>query len=118
MQSQSRSIDEARLSANISARAARLFEDGYSIVRKSEDTLVVTSNEGTKYEVDTFWGSCECPCYKHHGHCKHLEGWKSLLEAQTEYEAHLLKGYDESKDYGRAVMEESLYRRLANGAAV
>lgn len=96
-------INTARLLANIAARAARLWEDGYQLTRKSEDTLIVTSNEGTNYEVDTFWNSCECPCYKQHGTCKHLEGWELLEKTQAEYEEHLLsQAPTEDEEYGRA----------------
>ncbi len=99
-------INTARLLANINTRAARLFEDGYSIVRKSEDTLIVTSNEGTAYEVDTFWGSCECPCYKNHGTCKHLIGWENLEETQKAYEEALLAGAPtEDEEFGRTWYE-------------
>ncbi len=96
-------INTVIFNANINTRATRLFEDGYSIERKSEDTLVITSNEGTKYEVDTFWDSCECPCYKNHGTCKHLIGWKQLEKVQAEYEEHLLAGAPaEDEEFGRA----------------
>ncbi|GDX40743.1 hypothetical protein LBMAG21_10350 [Armatimonadota bacterium] len=99
-------FNTARLLANITARAARLWEDGYTLVRKSEDTVVVTSNEGTKYEVDLIFDSCECPCYKNQGTCKHLEGWERLEKIQAEYEEHLLAGAPtEDEEFGRTWYE-------------
>ena len=101
------SINQARFEANINTRASRLFEDGYTLTRKSEDTLTITSNEGTRYEVDTFWGSCSCPCYKHHGNCKHLMGWQGLEKKQAEYEEYLCsQAPSEEEEFGRAWYQE------------
>jgi len=107
-----RNIDEARLLANITTRAQRLFQDGYTLTRQDEHDLIITNDEGDKrYYLSTLFESCTCKCMAIHGTCKHYLGWRKLEETQAEYEAHLLKGYDESEDYGRAVMEESLLRR-------
>ncbi len=102
---------QALFNANINTRAASLFNDGYTIARKDEDTLIITSNEGTKYEVNTLWETCSCPCFKHHGNCKHWLGWKGLELTQQEYDEHLASQYEEEDEYGMAVYEESLLRR-------
>ena len=113
-----RNIDTARLLANMNYRAQRLFEDGYTFSRVDEWDVIVTNNEGAKYEVSTLFDSCECPCYYNHGNCKHLIGWSQLEKDQKEYEEHLCSQYQEPDDYAKAVYEESLYRRMANGATV
>jgi len=96
-------FNQARFEANINTRAARLFEDGYTLTRKSEDTLLITSNEGTNYEVDTFWGICSCTCYKNHSKCKHEIGWKKLEETQAEYEEYLCsQAPTEEEEFGQA----------------
>ncbi|MCX6382167.1 MAG: hypothetical protein NT023_22270 [Armatimonadetes bacterium] len=99
-------FNTARLQANIAARAARLWEDGYTLTRKAEDTLVITSNEGTNYEIDTFWETCSCPCFKNNDTCKHWIGWKNLEKIQAEYEEHLLsQAPTEDEEFGRTWYE-------------
>lgn len=106
-----KNYNTARLLANINDRAARLFENGYTLKRIDATDVIITNEEGDKYEVSTFWESCDCPCFKNHGTCKHYLGWKQLEETQAEYEEHLLEGYNEPDDYAKAVYEESLLRR-------
>ena len=82
-------LDEARMLANVNERAGRLFEDGYRAEWLDEYVLEVTNEEGTPYEVDTLFETCTCPFYtERHGRgsCKHLLGWKRLLERQEEAE--------------------------------
>ena len=80
-------LDEARLLANVNARAQRLYEDGYRAEWLDEYVLEVTNEEGTGYEVDTLFETCTCPFYtERQGRyaCKHLLGWKRLLERQQQ----------------------------------
>jgi hypothetical protein len=64
-----------------------LFEDGYHAVWDEEGyTLDITNDEGATYQVNTLFETCTCPFWtKHLGRyaCKHLLGWKRLLERQT-----------------------------------
>lgn len=113
-----RTIDEARLLANLAERAERLFQDGYSLTREDEHDLVITNEEGSRYYLSTLFESCTCPCYKVHKTCKHWLGAKKLEADQREYDDHLCSQYVAVDDYARAVYEESLYRRLANGATI
>lgn len=113
-----RNINEARLLANMNHRAQRLFEEGYSITREDEHDVVITNDEGKRYYISTLFGSCTCKCYDNHKRCKHLLGLEKLETDQQEYEEHLCSQYQEPDDYAKAVYEESLYRRLANGATI
>ena len=76
----------ARLLANITRRAAILFEVGYTAKETLTGlyvrTFQVTSPEGKTYRVKlsagnaepgTFLGSgCTCPCFENEAVCKHL----------------------------------------------
>ena len=92
---QPRTIDQARLQANIAARAARLWADGYTWERMTGclagPWYLVTGPAGQKYNVDPLLGfKCNCECYQQHNLCKHSEAVKSLdaeLEFQAAYEA-------------------------------
>ena len=78
-------LDEARLMANVNARAARLYEDGYRARWRGKDVLGVYAPRGACYPVDTAAGTCGCPFFRaHEGRlpCKHLLGWGALLAAQ------------------------------------
>ena len=80
-------LDEARLLANINARAERLFADGYHARRVDPYTIEVINDEGTPYEVDTVFAACTCPFYtQRQGRypCKHLLGYERLLRDQEE----------------------------------
>jgi predicted nucleic acid-binding Zn finger protein len=80
-------LDDARLLANVQARARRLFEDGYRAQRLDAYMVEVTSGDGTPYEVDTLFETCSCPFYtKWRGQypCKHLLGYGRLLAHQAE----------------------------------
>ena len=79
-------VDEARLMANVNARAQRLFEDGYR-ARWAADrrTVEVRNHRGSAYRLDTAAGTCECPFFQRHGgrhNCKHLLGWRKLILKQ------------------------------------
>ncbi len=82
-------LDEARLLASVIERAARLFEDGYQARWSDEYVLEITNDEGTTYAVDTLFETCTCPFYTRwaarYACCKHVLGYKRLLDAQ---EAH------------------------------
>lgn len=78
-------FDEARLMANVNARARRLFDDGYRARWKGTYVLEVRSPQGAAYRVDTLRRSCDCPFFRgHQGRhpCKHQLGWKRLLARQ------------------------------------
>ena len=80
-------LDDARLLANVQARARRLFEDGYRAERLDEYTVEVTSPAGQSYEIDTLFETCTCPFYqKWRGRhpCKHVLGCAQLLARQEE----------------------------------
>lgn len=78
-------FDEARLMANVNARARRLFDNGYRARWKGTYVLEVRSPQGAAYRVDTLNGACDCPFFRgHQGRhpCKHVLGWKRLLVRQ------------------------------------
>ena len=79
-------FDEARLMANVNARARRLFDDGYRARWSDRNILEVRSPQGAAYRVDTLRRSCDCPFFRgHQGRrhpCKHVLGWKRLLARQ------------------------------------
>src|SRR5260221_5063353 len=82
---------EARLLANVQARAARLFEDGYVARRTEPHRLALTGPHGATYELDSQDRSCSCPFFtKHQGRydCKHLLGASCLLQKQAEVQRH------------------------------
>ena len=86
--------NEIRLQANVNTRAQRLFADGYTLNRIDEDTLHITNEEGTRYDVSTLFLTCTCPFHKQHEYCKHTLGWEKLEKEQEAYHAHLCEGYD------------------------
>jgi len=78
-------FDEARLMANVNARAGRLFDDGYRARWRGAYALEVRSPQGARYRLDTNAGTCDCPFFRgHQGRhpCKHVLGWKRLLVRQ------------------------------------
>ena len=79
-------LDEARLMANVNARAQRLFEDGYRGRWIGPGLLAVRSDRGATYRVDVAAAACDCPFFRKGGHdCKHLLGWERLLFRQRCY---------------------------------
>lgn len=78
-------FDEARVSANVNARARRLFEGGYRARWRSTHVLEVRSPQGAAYGVDVLAGTCDCPFFQGHDGrlwCKHSLGWRQLLVRQ------------------------------------
>lgn len=76
-------LDEARLMANVNARARRLFADGYRARWTGPYRLAVRSGQGAVYQVDTRAETCDCPFFRKGGHqCKHVLGWHRLLARQ------------------------------------
>ncbi len=78
-------FDEARLLANVNARAQRLFENGYRARRAGLRIVQVRSGQGATYRVDTVAHTCNCPFFcgwKGRFPCKHLLGWRRLLARQ------------------------------------
>ena len=76
-------LDEARLMANVNARAQRLFEDGYRAHWLERPLLAVRNGQGTIYQIDTQTQSCDCPFFLKSGHpCKHVLGWCKLIARQ------------------------------------
>ena len=76
-------LDEARLMANVNARARRLFEDGYRARWVGPHLLAIRNGRGTVYRVDTAADACTCPFFLQSGHpCKHALGWRRLLARQ------------------------------------
>jgi hypothetical protein len=75
-------FDEARLLANVNARAQRLFEEGYRARWINGSVLAVRSPGNTVYRLDVGAATCECPFFqKHTGRhtCKHILGYQRLL---------------------------------------
>ena len=76
-------FNEARLMANVNARAQRLFEDGYRARRTGPHSLAVRNGRGARYEINTSDQSCDCPFFTKSGYaCKHVLGWELLLARQ------------------------------------
>jgi len=78
-------FDEARLMANVNARARRLFEDGYRARWHGSHRLVIRNQRGVAYQLDTCRRTCDCPFFlAHEGRrpCKHLLGYRRLLVRQ------------------------------------
>jgi len=93
-QKPARTIDEARLLANVNARAGRLFQDDYRAKRLTAHTIRITSPGGAEYVVDTASDGCDCPFFaKHLGKypCKHLLGADRLLAEQKARQAHNIR---------------------------
>jgi len=92
----------ARLMANITRRAARLFDDGYTATPTMNGLYVkafqVLSPEGKRYTVKIdktnsflpgtpFGSRCSCPCFTDHKACKHLQGVELMLAQEQALEA-------------------------------
>ena len=76
-------LDEARLMANVNARAQRLFENGYRARWVGPHVLAIRNDRGAVYRVDTQAETCDCPFFRKSGHpCKHSLGWRRLLARQ------------------------------------
>ena len=81
-------LDEARLMANVNARAQRLFENGYRARWTGTELLAVRNSHGCVYQLDTQAETCDCPFFlkrnqSKSGHiCKHILGWRKLLARQ------------------------------------
>lgn len=78
-------FDEARLMANVNARARRLFEDGYRARWHGKHLLVIRNQRGASYQIDTLRRTCDCPFFQaHEGRrpCKHWLGYRRLLVQQ------------------------------------
>lgn len=78
-------FEEARLMANVNARARRLFDDGYRARWQGAGVLEVRSPQGATYRLDARTGTCNCPFARHWADrhpCKHSLGWKRLLSRQ------------------------------------
>ena len=89
-----RTIDEAKLLANVNTRAGRLFQDDYRAKRLTAHTIRITSPGGTEYLVDKANDECDCPFFvKHLGKypCKHLLGTDKLLAEQKARQAHNIR---------------------------
>ncbi len=89
-----RTIDEAKLLANVNARAGRLFQDDYRARRLTAHTIRITSPDGAQYLVDKASDECDCPFFaKHLGRypCKHLLGADRLLSDQRARQAHNIR---------------------------
>lgn len=75
-------------------RAARLREDGYTIlpVTRTSNAYVtrpvlgrflVVNPRGAVYAIDMFNQTCECTCWRRMGECKHLRGAYRLAMQQA-----------------------------------
>jgi len=77
----------------VEARACRLFLDGYAAERLDRETIVVHCPDGTRYRVDTLFGTCTCQAgtvASEQKPCEHLLGYGRLLAEQQDYEEALL----------------------------
>lgn len=91
---QARTIDEAKLMANVNSRAERLFQDDYRGRRLTASAVRVFSPQGETYLVDLANGECDCPFFtKHLGKypCKHILGADKLLSDQKAAQAHNIR---------------------------
>ena len=102
----------ARLMANITRRASRLFDDGYTATKNMNGLYAqmyqVVSPEGQRYSVKisqtpalpgTFYGSrCTCPCFTEHKTCKHLQGVELMLAQEDAQEAEYEARQDNDDD--------------------
>ena len=78
-------FDEARLLANVNARAQTLFEQGYRARWTGRHALQIRNGRGGAYRVNIQTGTCDCPFYQKHAgrhSCKHVLGWRRLLARQ------------------------------------
>ncbi len=78
-------LDEARLMANVNARAQSLFNSGYRARWRGQHALEIRSPKGTVYQVNTLTGACDCPFFQKHAgryDCKHVLGARRLLSRQ------------------------------------
>ncbi len=78
-------LDEARLLANVNARAQTLFEQGYRARWTGRHTLQIRNGRGGAYRMDIQAATCDCPFFQKHGgrhSCKHSLGWRMLLKRQ------------------------------------
>jgi len=78
-------LDEARLMANVNARAQSLFDSSYRARWRGQHALEIRSPKGTVYQVNTLIDSCDCPFFRGHAGrhpCKHSLGWRKLLSRQ------------------------------------
>ena len=88
-------LDEARMMANVNARAQRLYDDGYRARWTGGSVLAVRNPQGVVYEVDAEAATCGCPffqkycnsqtqsgCRRKPYRCKHLLGYRRLLSRQ------------------------------------
>jgi hypothetical protein len=91
-------IQLASLQTRVADRAARLFEDGYTVSQQDFETFFVANEEGTVYEVSTLWENCSCPFNKANGFCKHYIGLQTLIAKQ-----------EEARDAARCEEYEALY---------
>lgn len=86
-----RTLDEARVQANLNHRAQHLFTHGYRAKWLDDHLLEMNTPQGETYELDTAAQSCSCPFFKkHYGKfgCKHLLGYPKLLTDQEAIRAH------------------------------
>lgn len=86
-----RNASEARLLANVNARAKRLYEDGYRAKKFGPFRLTVIGPTGASYELDARKRACTCLFFtRHRGRyaCKHLLGAVCLLRKQADVLAH------------------------------
>jgi len=61
-------VHQAMVQANISARAEKLWDEGYTY---EESTGTVIGPQGQRYHIDREADTCSCEAIKHHGDCKH-----------------------------------------------
>ena len=107
-------INEARRTRtleNISRRASRLWEVGYTVKQTMTGLYVrsfqVTSPEGKAYNVKisqtpaapgTFFGSgCNCPCFEKETTCKHLQAIEMMI-AQEDAEVAAYEARQDNDD--------------------
>ena len=100
-------LDTARLVANVNHRAQRLYEDGYHAVWVEEPYEIdVTNEEGTTYRVNDLFESCSCPFWRKHRwarQCKHLLGWRRLMEEQAKRQRALVIDEQDEQDERKEV---------------
>jgi len=88
-----KNTNEARLQANITARAATLFTDGYDwyIADTNPYLFGICSPEGRQYGVDMEKNTCTCIAFTNYGDCKHRIAIANTMDC---FDASLCKRYE------------------------
>ena len=76
-------LEEARLRANVKAKADRLHELGYSADVPRLGIVDVFTPRGGSVRIDLEARRCNCSGFGKWGFCSHFWGWQGLLERRA-----------------------------------